>query len=205
MGCAAVSTRACRRRPAPSSRTLPPLPFVHFSTSALSIADLFAQVIVCGDKPKQQLQRSVPKNLVLTFKEIGRQIPTFEDACEIADMIETSKVEYDKVKIVYNKWISALSYEADIMEVATANALKNARARPFRFFRFFASDALVAAKFLAYEVEDEDLIKDLTSFALANAVFNALAEGHATEQSARRNGPFFRFFLLFFDSDVIFE
>lgn len=72
----------------------------------------------------------MPKNLVLTFKEIGRQIPTFEDACEIADSIEQSKIEYDKVKLIYNKWISALSYEASIMEVTTAEELKNARPSP---------------------------------------------------------------------------
>lgn len=46
-----------------------------------------------------------------------------------------------------------------------------------------------AAKFLAYEVDGDELVKDLASFALANAVFHALVEGHATEISARRNGP----------------
>ena len=39
--------------------------------------------------------------------------------------------------------------------------------------------------FKAYEVED-DTAKDLAEFALANAIYTALVEGHAAEISARR-------------------
>jgi hypothetical protein len=41
------------------------------------------------------------------------------------------------------------------------------------------------AGFQAYEMED-DVSKDLAEFALANAIFTALVEGHAAEISARR-------------------
>lgn len=44
-----------------------------------------------------------------------------------------------------------------------------------------------AAKFLSYEVDGDELVKDLASFALANAIFHCLVEGHAAEISARRN------------------
>lgn len=60
-------------------------------------------VVVLGDKPKQQLSRAIPNNLVLSFNQIGKAVPTFADACAIADQIEASKVEYDNVKIVYNR------------------------------------------------------------------------------------------------------
>jgi len=40
--------------------------------------------------------------------------------------------------------------------------------------------------FKAYEMEDE-VTKDLAEFSLANAIFAALVEAHACEQSARRN------------------
>ncbi|KAI6126814.1 ATP synthase F1 gamma [Pisolithus sp. B1] len=40
--------------------------------------------------------------------------------------------------------------------------------------------------FRAYEMED-DFAKDLAEFALANAIYAALVEAHACEQSARRN------------------
>ena len=60
-------------------------------------------VVVLGDKPKQQLSRAIPNNLVLSFNQIGRAVPTFLDACAIADQIDQLKLEYDSVKIVYNK------------------------------------------------------------------------------------------------------
>ena len=40
------------------------------------------------------------------------------------------------------------------------------------------------AGFRAYEMED-DVTKDLAEFSLANAIFAALVEAHACEQSAR--------------------
>ena len=40
------------------------------------------------------------------------------------------------------------------------------------------------AGFRAYEMED-DVTKDLSEFTLANAIYAALVEAHACEQSAR--------------------
>jgi F-type H+-transporting ATPase subunit gamma len=40
------------------------------------------------------------------------------------------------------------------------------------------------AGFQAYEMED-DVVKDLSEFALANALYAALVEGHAAETNAR--------------------
>jgi F-type H+-transporting ATPase subunit gamma len=40
--------------------------------------------------------------------------------------------------------------------------------------------------FRAYELEEEsNVTKDLAEFSLANAIYAALVEGHACEQSAR--------------------
>ena len=41
-----------------------------------------------------------------------------------------------------------------------------------------------SAGFKAYEMED-DVVKDLGEFALANALYAALVEGHAAETNAR--------------------
>ncbi|CDO77749.1 hypothetical protein BN946_scf184993.g12 [Trametes cinnabarina] len=99
---------------------------------------------------------------------IGRDIPTFADAAGVADLILTSGVQYDKIAIVYNKFISAISYEAAIIEVESEAKLKE------------------SPGFKAYEMED-DVTKDLSEFTLANAIYAALVEAHACEQSARRN------------------
>lgn len=42
------------------------------------------------------------------------------------------------------------------------------------------------ANFAAFEIDDE-VLSNLREYALSNALFWALAEGHACEQSARRN------------------
>ena len=42
------------------------------------------------------------------------------------------------------------------------------------------------ANFSAFEIDDE-VLTNLREYALSNALFWALAEGHACEQSARRN------------------
>merc|ERR1711977_70434 len=112
---------------------------------------------------------SVPNDIVLSFNQIGRQVPSFTDACAMAEQIEELKVEYDNVKIIYNKFVSSIAYESAIMEVHNAAALK------------------ASPKFAAYEIEDDALISDLANFALPNAIYAALVEGHAAEICARRN------------------
>jgi F0F1-type ATP synthase gamma subunit len=42
------------------------------------------------------------------------------------------------------------------------------------------------ANFSAFEIDDE-VLANLREYALSNSLFWALAEGHACEQSARRN------------------
>jgi len=130
--------------------------------------DADSPIMVIGDKSKAQLARALGKNLALTFNQIGRDIPTFADAAGVADLIVKSGVEYDSIAIVYNRFVSAISYEAGIVEVANENTFKE------------------SSGFRAYEMED-DVTKDLAEFSLANAVYAALVEAHACEQSARRN------------------
>jgi F-type H+-transporting ATPase subunit gamma len=84
-------------------------------------------VMVIGDKSKAQLSRAIGKNLALTFNQIGRDIPTFADAAGVADLIMRSDAKYDSIVIVYNKFVSALSYEATSVEVLNENTLKEAR------------------------------------------------------------------------------
>jgi F-type H+-transporting ATPase subunit gamma len=80
--------------------------------------------MVIGDKPKAQLTRAVPNNLRLTFNQIGRDVPTFADAAGVADLIAKSGVKYDSVVLVYNKFVSAISYEAALMEVKGEEGLR---------------------------------------------------------------------------------
>jgi F-type H+-transporting ATPase subunit gamma len=127
-----------------------------------------AQVAVVGDKSKAQLSRAIPGNLVITFNQIGKDVPTFADAASVADLVTKRAGEFDVVRIIYNRFVSVISYESNTLEVLNEEALKN------------------SADFKAYEME-EDVTKDLSEFGLANAIYAALVEGHAAEISSRRN------------------
>ena len=105
---------------------------IHSSVSkatraAIKDADPQSPIMIVGDKSKAQLTRALPQNLALTFNQIGRDIPTFADAAAVADMIVKSGVKYDSVVIVYNKFLSALSFEANTIEVQTEASLREAR------------------------------------------------------------------------------
>lgn len=142
-------------------------PSVNASTSSKEI-DPESPIVVIGDKSKGQLFRTLGGNFRVTFNQIGKDIPTFADAASVADIIVKSGVKYDSAVIIYNKFLSAISYEVAAKEIKGEEGLKESNA------------------FKAYENED-DVTKDLAEFSLANAIFAALTESHACEQSSRRN------------------
>jgi F-type H+-transporting ATPase subunit gamma len=86
-----------------------------------------ADVAVIGEKSKSQLNRSSAKNIVLSFAGIGRDIPTFADAQAIADQIALLPTDYSSIKILYNKFNNASSYEPVSMEAFSEESIKNSR------------------------------------------------------------------------------
>jgi len=127
-----------------------------------------ADIVVVGEKCKAQLGRSSAKNIVLSFAGVGKDVPTFADAQAIADQIVLLQTDYADVQIVYNKFLNAQSYEATQIEAFSEEAIAN------------------SPNFSAFEIDDE-VLGNMREYALANSLFWALAEGHACEQSARRN------------------
>ncbi|RMZ78076.1 hypothetical protein DV737_g4041, partial [Chaetothyriales sp. CBS 132003] len=125
-------------------------------------------IAVIGEKCKAQLGRSNGKNVVLSFAGIGKDVPTFADAQAIADQLVSLPGDYSSIKILYNKFLNAQSYEPFAIEA-------------------YSEEAIVeSANFAAFEIDD-DVLGNLREYSLANALYWALAEGHACEQSARRN------------------
>lgn len=125
-------------------------------------------LVIIGEKCKAQLSRTNAKGIQLNFAGIGKDIPTFADAQAIADQIVLLPTEYTDVKILYNKFINATSYEPTFIEAFSEEAISQ------------------SPNISAFEVEDEALA-NLREYSLANSLYWALAEGHACEQSARRN------------------
>jgi len=125
-------------------------------------------IVVIGEKCKAQLGRSNARQIVLSFAGAGKDIPNFADAQAIADQISLLPTDYADIQIVYNKFINAQSYEATPIEAFSEEAIAN------------------SPNFSAFEIDDQ-VLSNLREYALANSLFWALAEGHACEQSARRN------------------
>ncbi|EME79793.1 uncharacterized protein MYCFIDRAFT_87963 [Pseudocercospora fijiensis CIRAD86] len=125
-------------------------------------------LVTLGEKCKSQLSRSNAKNMALSFSGIGKDVPTFADAQAIADQVTQLEGDYSSVKIIYNRFINAQSYEPTIIEAFSEDAIKE------------------SPNFSNFEV-DEELLGNLREYALANSIYWALSEGHACEISARRN------------------
>ena len=86
----------------------------------------------------------------------------------------------DSISIVYNKFLSAISYKPAIIEVANEKIPKESRRflhSPFSWITIYQQDSM-------HEMED-DFTKDLDEFLLANAIYSALVGAHACEQSAQ--------------------
>lgn len=127
-----------------------------------------ADIVVIGEKSKAQLGRSSGKNIVMSFAGVGKDVPTFADAQAIADQVSLLPGDYSDVQIIYNKFINAQSYEATPIEAFSEESIAN------------------SPNFAAFEIDDA-VLANLREYALANSLYWALAEGHACEQSARRN------------------
>ncbi len=125
-------------------------------------------IAIIGEKCKAQLGRSNGKNVVLSFAGIGKDVPSFADASAIADQLVLLPTDYAEIKIMYNKFINATSYEPTPIEAFSEEAIAN------------------SPNFAAFEIDDE-VLGNMREYALANSLYWALAEGHACEQSARRN------------------
>lgn len=78
---------------------------------------------IIGEKCKAQLGRSNGKNVVLSFAGAGKDVPTFADSLVIADQISLLPTDYASVKIIYNKFINASSYEPTIQEAYSEEAI----------------------------------------------------------------------------------
>lgn len=125
-------------------------------------------IVVLGEKAKAQMTRSHSENIVLSFAGVGKDIPTFADASAVSDQVLKLPEQYGSIQIVYNKFVNAQSYEPTIIDAFTPEAIVN------------------SPNWSAFEIDDEEL-PNLQEYALANSLYWALAEGHACEQSARRN------------------
>lgn len=125
-------------------------------------------IVTIGEKVKAQLFRTNADNVKLTFNGVGKQEPNFHEVSLITDEIRKLG-QYENIEVLYNKFVSGVAFE------------------PSKF-GVFAADAIEKAPGLSkYELEGEDVPETIAEFSLANSILSAMAEGYASEVSARRN------------------
>ena len=133
-----------------------------------------SQIVVLGDKAKPQIARTCRKNIIMSFNQVGKDIPTFTDAIGIAQLVlnqqaatATPESVQPEIKVIYNAFKSVIAYETTPVPVYTDKQLQ------------------VSPKLAAYEYEDS-VLEAYSQFLFTSQVFRALVEGHASEMSAKR-------------------
>lgn len=136
----------------------------------ISELDGKVDIVAIGDKTRTQLTRTHGDKLILAFNGIGKETPTFGDSALIADEIYQLGKKYTNIEIFYNKFVSGVSFEPTKTPLFDAGSIEQ-------------SPALSQ-----YEVDqDANVPETLSEFSLANGIYAALADGYASEVSARRN------------------
>lgn len=86
-----------------------------------------SDIVVLGEKAKAKLSSVAADKILLSFSNVCKDIPTFADAQAIADQISLLPAEYASIKIVYNKFVNAQTYEASTVEAYSEEAITESR------------------------------------------------------------------------------
>ncbi|KAJ3309708.1 atp3 gamma subunit of the F1 sector of mitochondrial F1F0 ATP synthase [Boothiomyces sp. JEL0838] len=123
---------------------------------------------VLGMKARSKLQYDFSKQIAVSFDGVCKFTPSWYEAALVADTILTEKLTKEGSVIVYNSFKSVVAFETTLFPVPQLKTI------------------LDAPKLSAYEL-DEEVLADYHEFMFANSVYWALAEGYASEISARRS------------------
>jgi len=130
------------------------------------------KIAMLGEKARPQLARSDADKVVYSAAEHTKQRPNFALASMLAE--DLLKCDADVTRIVYNRFVSAISYKPTIATVLSAECLE----------KQLESGGLLDQ----YEVEGPDrqeLLMDLSEFHLAATMYNAIAENASSENASR--------------------
>ena len=132
----------------------------------VALANPNVELITIGDKVKAQLARLFSSRIIGSFNQVGSKPVTFTDACLITDVVLQNSDKFDTVRLAHNGFRSAIAYVLEFINIPSSKA-------------FIASDKLAV-----YEVED-DVLKSLHEFTVANALYAAMSDGYAAEIAAK--------------------
>jgi len=127
-----------------------------------------AKYVAVGDKARLALNSSgLADQILFSAKEVGRNMPTFDDAALVAREILNSDFEWASGTVIYNHHKSAMTQVITEQGVASTEGFGNMPGIEL------------------YDSVDADTIKSFSEFALASTIYGCMKEGYASEQAAR--------------------
>ncbi len=125
------------------------------------------KLVLIGDKARTFLARQFSQHFYMSFTEVGKRPPSFDDASMIAQSLLDSDFKFEKTSLFYNRFKSVVSYTPIDQPV-------------------FSLEQLQAAQSLAlYDSVDDETMRSYNEFLLSSLIFYAMKEASASEQSSR--------------------
>ncbi|KAG6390034.1 hypothetical protein SASPL_151512 [Salvia splendens] len=139
--------------------------------------DKESKYVIVGEKAKAQLVRDSKNDIELALTELQKNPLNYTQVAVLADDI-LKNVEYDALRIVYNKFQSVVSFIPSVSTILSPEIVERESE---------AGGQL--GELDSYEVEGaetkSEVLQNLTEFQFSCVMFNAVLENACSEQGAR--------------------
>ncbi|KAK4804672.1 hypothetical protein SAY86_004489 [Trapa natans] len=139
--------------------------------------DKETKYVVLGEKAKAQMVRDSKKDILLTIAELQKNPLNYTQVSVLADDI-LKNVEFDALRIVFNKFHSVVSFLPTISTVLSPEIVERE-----------AESGGKLGELDSYEVEGgetkAEILQNLSEFQFSCVLFNAVLENACSEQGAR--------------------
>ena len=147
---------------------------LRLTEKAIKEDGLPSKLLVVGTKAKDYFERR-NYDIVESYTGLSED-PEYSDARELAaaamDLYESGEV--DAIRIIYTRFISTISYDAEVVSILPSDELKA------------HEDRTAARRQIEFEPSPMAVLDDLIPMYVVTTIFGALIEAAASEQGSRR-------------------
>ncbi|XP_013384140.2 ATP synthase subunit gamma, mitochondrial [Lingula anatina] len=105
--------------------------------------------------------------ILMTFSDVGKKPPTFNDASEVANQIMNCGFDFERGSVYYNVYKSVVSYKTTTLPIHSMSAVTKAKNMGM------------------YDSVDDELLRSYSEFQFASLIYYAMKEAATSEQSSR--------------------
>ena len=135
-------------------------------------ANADAKMFLFGDKARTALEREFGKSIALGITETNKRRPASFALCSLVAE-QLLKIPADRYEFVFNKFISAISFKIDTLNIYSPQQMAAAENSNFYGWNFYGNK--------------HELTKNLMEFRLASNFYALNIESSTAEQSSRMN------------------